>query len=186
MLNAAQKAWITRRAKLAAAVATIVAGSPDQPVVIMPAVTVDTGIKLPPPPKSGRIGDAVVAPAAAWQAPRVAMVSADAMVPATEFEMVEMRLDDAAIGCGQFRLIVIERSDRTVRLFNAPKLATVTVSREHFEKTAKPARHVRRAVLADIIRRNLALADRVNGQAQRIVMDDGGRFAVAALTLLQS
>ena len=70
-----------------------------------------------------------------------------------------------------------------MRLFSASSLIAIDVWREEFDRRAKSVRHNGRTVAA-IIRRNIALADRVNDKAQAVVMFDGGDAAKRALELL--
>jgi hypothetical protein len=103
--------------------------------------------------------------------------------PLSDARMVEIELDRSDVGCGRRRYIVLDIGDWTVRLFSAASLIAIDVPRIEFERKAKPARHNAKTVAA-IIRRNMALCDRVNDKAQAVVMFDGGDAAKRALELL--
>lgn len=163
-MNAAQKAWATRRARLAAGVATVMAVSAAAPVV---------NRSWEQPVAQGR--------AATPQEVR-------ATAPVTECELVEISIDEATVGSGRRLFVVLEMGERMVRLFSPARLVTVAVERKYFEKYAIDARRgVKRSRVAEIIRRNRALADRVNEAEQRTASEmlaDGGADAVRALELL--
>lgn len=154
-LSPARKAWITRRAK--ALVRPVVFPPPAAPIPSAPTTWMTPSV-APPPPE---------------------------LQPVTELQVVELWLDDAVVGCGQRRFIVLDQSTREVRLFYAPLLATTTVPRRIFDAHHMPARKVRRKVIAEIIRARRTVADRVNAEATKVVMPDGGAFAVRALELLE-
>ncbi|MBR0693636.1 hypothetical protein [Bradyrhizobium lablabi] len=99
--------------------------------------------------------------------------------------VVDLNIDHHAIGCGMRRYVVLEVGPRLVRLFYYPTLTTITVDRLTFDRKAKYARDSKRDVVARIIRQNLALADKINTQAQSIVMSDGGADAAKALEVLR-
>lgn len=101
-----------------------------------------------------------------------------------EFSMVEIWLDDPAIGCGYRRLIVVSRDDRIVKLLCPSTLNLVNVDRKLFEKRSKPARKVCRSTIGEIIRKRRDLADRVNGRAQKEILPDGREYVVRVLQLL--
>lgn len=139
-MNAAQRAWATRRARDAARadIKTIAAG--------------------------------IEQPSAAY----------DPKKP-----VVDIWLDDAKVGCGMRRYVVLECGPRAVKLFYYPSLVTVTVDRLTFDRKAKPARDARKRKIAQIIRDNVALAERVNAQAGRPVMAEGGARAKQTLAVLR-
>jgi hypothetical protein len=162
-MNAAQKAWATRRANGWQPKGEATAKHRKH--------LLDTTTPKPAEPD--------------WRNPKpVIAVDRDAMNPVAEFEFVEFWVDDADVGCGQFRFLVLDRGAHKVRLFYLSRLATIVVDRKKFDDNHTPARRVNRTTLADIIRRNVAMADRVNDGAQRPVLSDGGTFAVRALELI--
>lgn len=174
--SAAHKAWATRRAKALAA-----AG----PVMVAPAVIVP-GIKLPPVDKPV----VLIVDDKAWMTPRTAAQAnvpasaRDVFEPAADFQMVEMYVDDAAIGCGFRRFVVLEQSDRHVRLFSVPSLTAITVGRAHFERRARDVR-AKRAKLATILLASVAAAERANDRAQAEIIKYSGAHADRALALIQ-
>jgi hypothetical protein len=101
-----------------------------------------------------------------------------------KLKVCELWVDDALVGCGFRRFIVLEEGDRTVRLFSAAKLAAIKVDRRYFEQKAKFDRRPNRRAIADIIRRNVAMADRINDREQAPIVSDGGKDACTALQLL--
>jgi hypothetical protein len=104
--------------------------------------------------------------------------------PLQSARMIEIELDRPDVGCGRRRYIVLDIGPRKVRLFSAPSLISIDVTREEFDRRAKPAKH-NGAIVAGIIRRNIALADRVNDKAGNLVLFDGGPDAVRALQVLR-
>jgi hypothetical protein len=103
--------------------------------------------------------------------------------PRADARMVEIELDRSDVGCGRRRYVVLDIGPRMVRLVSAPSLIAIDVTREEFDRRAKAVRHNGKTVAA-IIRRNMALADRVNDKAQTVVLFDGGDAAKRALELL--
>jgi hypothetical protein len=99
--------------------------------------------------------------------------------------VVDLWLDDARVGCGQRRFIVLEVGTRWVRLFYPPQLALVTIDRVTFDRHAKPAKDAKVRKLARIIRDNVASAKRINEAAGKPVMPDGGARAKQALAVLR-
>jgi hypothetical protein len=148
-LSPAQKAWITRRAKMA----------------VRPAPT-----------------PAPVLPEPDWMKPR-AVATAPQLEPVTDLPVIEINIDNAMVGCGQRRFIVLDLSAREARLFYAPLLATIVIPRKVFDDRHVPAKRVKRDVLADIIRRNIARADRTNADKGKLIASDGGDYAQRALAL---
>jgi hypothetical protein len=147
-LSPAQKAWITRRAKMAT-----------RPVAA-------------PAPKAEPD----------WMKPRQ-VAEIPQLEPVTELRMVEINVDHRLLGCGQRRFVVLDMSAREVRLFYAPLLTTITIPRKVFNDRHAPAKRVKRDVLADIIRRKIALADSINAAKCKLIMSDGGQDAQRALAL---
>jgi hypothetical protein len=139
-MNAAQKAWATRRARDAAR-ADIV-----------------------------RLNAGVETPAVAYRENK---------------PVVDINIDDAKVGCGTRRFVVLDCGPRVVRLFYYPTLVTITVDRLTFDRKAKYARDSKREKIAAIIRKNQKLADTINGEARKIVVPDGGADAVKALEMLR-
>lgn len=99
--------------------------------------------------------------------------------------VVDIWLDDAKVGCGMRRYVVLECGSRWVKLFYYPSLVTVTVDRLTFDRKAKPAKDAHKRTIARIIRENMAQAERINAQAKRPVMADGGARAKQALQVLR-
>lgn len=99
-------------------------------------------------------------------------------------KMVEINLDRADVGCGWRRYVVLEVGPGWVKLFSAAMLKSVDIRRAEFDLKAKATKFDKAAVAA-IIRRNRAMADRLNEQAKAIVMPDGGADAVKAMELMQ-
>jgi hypothetical protein len=97
---------------------------------------------------------------------------------------VELWLDRADVGCGYRRYTVLDVGERVVRLFSAAKLLSIEVSRAEFDRWARPVRH-KGTLITTIIRRNVALVDRVNDAAGALVLFDGGEAAVRALAVLR-
>lgn len=139
-LNAAQRAWATRRARDAARVEI---------------ATIKAGVTKPSP-------------------------AYDPDKP-----VVDLWLDDARVGCGQRRYIVLEVGTKHVKLFYPPQLVMITVDRVTFDRHARPARDAKVRKLARIIRDNVAAAKRVNEAAGKPVMPDGGARAKQALRALR-
>ncbi|CAN7378435.1 hypothetical protein LJR220_003367 [Bradyrhizobium sp. LjRoot220] len=104
--------------------------------------------------------------------------------PLVDARMIEIALDLPDIACGRRRYVVLDIGPRTVRLFSAPSLIGINITREEFDRRAKPVKH-NGAIVAGIIRRNIALADRVNDKAATLVLTDGGPDAVRALQVLR-
>jgi hypothetical protein len=162
-MNPAQKAWATRRAQ------------GWQPKAIRSETTQKLlTIEAAPRPR---------AEPQDWMKPQLAD-DRNAMTALTEFEMVELYVDDAAVGCGLRRFIVLDRGPHKARLFCASPMATIIVDRSRLDEFAVPARKVRRDILTEVIHRNIAIADRVNDKAMKNKADDGGVYAVRALALL--
>jgi hypothetical protein len=139
-MNAAQRAWATRRARDAARVEI---------------ATIKAGVTKPSP----------------------------AFDP--DKPVIDLWLDDARVGCGHRRYIVLEVGTKHVKLFYPPQLVLVTVDRVTFDRHARPARDAKVRKLARIIRDNVAAAKRVNEAAGRPVMPDGGARAKQALAVLR-
>lgn len=163
--NAAHKAWATRRAKAALAATTASLPLPAPIADAKPAVIVNrwTAADLP-------VAKLYVEPA---------------IVAETEFRYIEIWLDDAIVGCGQRRFVVLGSSTKKVSLFCIHKLVTTTVDRVTFDRCHSPARKVNKRSIAEIMRRNIALADRVNERHQAEVMPDGGAVAQNILAMLE-
>lgn len=103
----------------------------------------------------------------------------------TDKPVVDLWLDDARIGCGRRRFIVLECGSKAVKLFYPPQLATITVDRITFDRHARPAADAKPRRLCRIIRDNIAQAKRVNAAAGRPVMAEGGPRARQALQVLR-
>ncbi len=98
------------------------------------------------------------APAAAAVEPGVAK---RALAAAEVGHMVSMYLEGhEGIGCGDRQLVVMEIGARHVRLFSAACLKAVEVTREDFDKYAKPYRVS--AAISAIIDRNCSTFDRAD------------------------
>lgn len=102
----------------------------------------------------------------------------------TSKPVVDLWLDEPAVGCGQRRFVVLDVGERRVRLFYYPTLTSVTVDRLTFDRHAKYARDAKRGTITRIIRANLALADKINSEARKAVVSDGGADAAKALEVL--
>lgn len=125
----------------------------------------------------------VTVPAVAAPVSRIIQLKPVA-APVADEPLVNLWVDDPAVGCGLRLFVVVDRGDRFVSLMT-PSLATIRVERKYFDRYAKPAtRGVRRSRVAEIIRRNVAFADRVNAGAGRDVLSDGGAFLSTALRLV--
>jgi|SRR5581483_12307170 len=88
-------------------------------------------------------------------------IAAPSPVVAGGDKVVDLYLDDSRVGCGLRRFVVLEVGRKWVKLFSAPQLATVTVDRPTFDRWAKPARDAKPRKIAEIIRRNVAEAKRL-------------------------
>jgi len=165
-LSPAQKAWVTRRAKMAAA-ATV------------PAILPVTSTLAPAPSASAIVNtysDADLANIKVYRAPE--------MVAVDEFRMVEIYLDRADVGCGRRRFVVMAMSKDRVRLFNPSRLITIEIPRKQFDMGHLLAKKVDRKLLARLMRENIATADRVNDRVQEDRLSDGGPDAVKVLEWL--
>ena len=116
-------------------------------------------------------------------------LNAGIATPAPAFKeskpVVDLWVDDAKIGCGRRRFVVLDCGPRVVRLFCYPLLTTIIVDRLTFDRSAKYARDSKPSKIADIIRANLKMADRINAQAKAMVFNDGGADAARALEVLR-
>lgn len=112
-------------------------------------------------------------------------ITAPTQVLKTSKPVVDLWLDDVAVGCGQRRFVVLDVGERMVRLFYYPTLTTVTVDRLTFDRHARYARDAKRETITRIIRRNLALADKINSEARKPIVSDGGADAAKALEVLR-
>lgn len=167
-LSPAQKAWVTRRAKMAAAsmVANVPALKAVAEHVAKPAIV-------------HRSSNADFA------APRVYVEPE--LVDVAEFAFVSLYLvDHPVVGNGQREFVPLALSSKKVRLFYPPSLETIEVSREVYDRgfVPVPSRRYSRARIAERIRQRIALADRVNGEEMAMVLQDGGREAQRVLELI--
>jgi hypothetical protein len=89
--------------------------------------------------------------------------------------MVSLYLEDARIGCGFRRYLVLEVGPKFVTLFYAPKLATVRVDCLTFDRHAKAE-----TLMAGIIRANMDEAQKLYPTERRAAVAQGGQ-ALAAL-----
>lgn len=119
----------------------------------------------------------------------IATLNAGVVEPSTAFNpkkpVVDLNIDDAKVGCGMRRYVVLDVGPRVVRLFYYPLLATVVVDRLTFDRKARPAKKTDPRVIARIIRENLARVDRVNSAAGTLVLSDGGPATAQALQVLR-
>jgi hypothetical protein len=161
-VNAAQKAWATRRARLTATTAAVVIAA--TPAAAIVNVSNDATLAAL----------TTINPAAATR-----------QVAAEVACVVELYVDEQ-IGCGRFLFVVVEEGPQIVRLLRPSSLETVTVSRKYFDthKIVPKRGAVNRTRVANIIRRNRALADKVNDRKGADVLADGGADAALALQLL--
>ncbi len=159
VLNPAQKAWITRRAKMAARASTAVTPAPS--VARPPFTPIEIPVNYRPPQE---------APAhEPWAGP-----------PA-----VSLYVDDNVVGSGARVFVVLGVDDRLATLFSPSQLITTRVARKYLEKRFQ-TKGVNAKRVAAIIRRNVALADRINGGALKDKIADGGADAVRALELVEA
>jgi hypothetical protein len=133
----------------------------------------------------------------AWQTRRAKMaiqadretLKAGVATPAPAFKeskpVVDIDIDHHATGCGMRRFVVLDCGQRLVRLFYYPTLTTIAIDRLTFDRKAKYARDSKPSKIAEIIRRNVALADKINEQARSIVVSDGGADVSKALEVLR-
>jgi len=161
---AARKAWVTMRARKAAAQTTA--------AIILP-------IEAPAPAAIINVStDADFAVAHVYREPE--------LEPVTEFRFVSLFVDDNTVGCGQREFIVLDMSRTKVRLFYSPSLETITVHRQLFDQHHMPVsrRRYNPQRIAARIRARIAMADKVNGEAMEIRLTDGGVDAQRALDLI--
>lgn len=104
---------------------------------------------------------------------------------AVDSKVVEVWLDDAQIGCGWRRYVVLDVSAKWVRLFNAPRLTAIRVDRVTFDRQSRAAKFKAKKV-AEIIRNNINAAERINDESKAVVVPDGGRDARQALEILEA
>lgn len=104
-------------------------------------------------------------------------------LPLIDARVIEINLERTDVGCGWRRYVVLEVGDTWVKLFSAAQLLAIEIRRAEFDLKARAAKYDGGKIL-EIIRRNIALADRLNGQAQAPVMPDGGADAVRAMELI--
>lgn len=114
------------------------------------------------------------------EAAKVAKTAPVVTSPLADARMVSMWMDNVEIGCGYRRFIVLDVGPRFVKLFSASKLATIEVLRSEFDRYAREVRGKAKTVTA-IIKRNVAMADRINTEKLAIVVNDGGANAVKAI-----
>ena len=93
-------------------------------------------------------------------------------------EIVDIWLDDARLGCGHRRYIVLNRGRLWVHLFYAPWLLKFKMPIKRFDEIAKPAKDAKPRVIRRLIRENVAAA-------RRLGMNDGGESTKLALSLLR-
>jgi hypothetical protein len=91
--------------------------------------------------------------------------------------VVELYLDNAHVGCGLRRFVVLGQGPKWVTLFYAPLLAQVKIERKVFDHSAHPANASRR--LRSLILANVRAARRRKSY-------DGGKAAKEALRILRS
>jgi hypothetical protein len=137
-------------------------------------------VKLSPAHKAWETRRAKAEGRAIIEARKVDATAPVKVSPLADAKMVELWLDRQDVGCGQRRYVVIEIGPRVVRLFSAAKLITIEVNRTEFDRYARPVRGKANTVTA-IIKNNQRLADRINGVAQTIIMNDGGADAVRVI-----
>lgn len=121
---------------------------------------------------------------------KLAAIAAGVQAPSpalkTSKPVVDLYLaDDPVVGSGTRRFIVLDCGERAVRLFCYPKMIATTVDRVTFDQKAKYARDAKAEKLIEIIKRNIALADKYNTAAMDSVLPDGGADAVKAIEVLQ-
>lgn len=169
---AARKAWETMRARKAAALAGTAAA-------MIATVSPVASVPASPPAIVNVSTDADFARMQVYVAPE--------LVPVTDFQFVTINLlDHPVVGNGQREFVPVAMSAASVRLFYPPTLETITVARDTYDRGYRPvgSRHYSRARIAERIRRRIALADRVNGAAMEVVLQDGGAEAQRVLRMI--
>ena len=160
-MNAAQKAWATRRARAAAA----------SPLPTMPPARARRAVERVSPLLAGSARAELSAGQKAAETRRAveaARVEAEArrngiaeVSPLADHAMVTFYVDDQKLGCGERSFLVLEIGQKTVRLFNAPTLSEISVDRVAFDRHARPYRSLTKTVAA-IIARNQAEFERLD------------------------
>lgn len=164
-LSPAQKAWVTRRAKIAAGTAP--AG------------------EAPAKPKRMSVFEKQARESV------VARSDRSAIEPATEWQLIDINLrEDPVVGIGMRRFTVLGQNARKVKLFYAPLLVTTEVPLWYFKEHWRPAKQQDRDAYRDIVRRNIYRADTVNQslfdqhKPESSYLSDGGADAQRVLELL--
>jgi hypothetical protein len=168
---AARKAWETMRARKAmlgtmVAAVSLAPAAPSVPAAKPAIVNVSTSADF---------------------APRVYVEPE--LVAVTELQYVSLYLvDHPVVGNGQREFIVLAMSSKRVKLFYSPSLETLEVSREVYDRghMPVPSRRFNRDRLAGLIRKRIALADRVNSEQMADVLSDGGADAQRVLELIEA
>jgi len=160
-MNAAQKAWATRRARAATA----------SPLPIMPPArqrrTVErvTALLAASAPGELTAGQKAAETRRAVDAARIEAEArrngVEAVSPLANNAMVSLYVDDQKLGSGERSFLVLEIGQKTVRLFNAPTLSEIAVDRLAFDRHARPYRSLTKTVAA-IIARNQATFERLD------------------------
>jgi hypothetical protein len=180
-MNAAQKAWATRRAR-AAALASTAKSLPGQAIADQIAKALPPIAKAPEPERP-----VIVHYSGNHEFAHVRVKVEPPLEPVEEFQPVNLWVDDPVVGCGFRMFVVLAMSKTKVKLFYHPSLDTTTISREVFDRRHMPVgpRRCSRDGMVAHIRKRIALADRINADAAREVMTDGGADAQRALELIE-
>lgn len=137
-------------------------------------------VKLSPAMKAWETRRAKAEGRAIVEARKIEAAAPEIMSPLADAKMVTLWLDRQDVGCGLRRYIVLDIGARIVRLFSAAKLITIDIDRAEFDRYARPVRGKARIITA-IVKANQRMADRINGEAQTIIVPDGGADAVRAI-----
>ncbi len=172
-LNAAQKAWETRRARAAAAAIASQPAKAARPKVERVSPLAGQVVQLNAAHRAHETRRALEAARQELEARRNGVTSPSPV----EAELVHLYIDDSKIGCGYRQFVVVEIGPKAVRLFNAPTLQEISVDRFVFDKRATPYRTVKSRVI-NLITKTISCCDRLG-------IDYDARAAKAALAVLQ-
>jgi hypothetical protein len=134
-MNAAQKAWATRRARLAET-----GGIPVAAPIKRPATAIDRVAAILEPKREMTAGEKAAETKrleAQARADAELMRKGIANAPAITSPTVTMWVDDAKVGCGIRQFVVIEADSRWVRMFHVATLQEIRVTRLEFDRYAR-------------------------------------------------